>query len=93
MVALAPAVGLVAAADVVVQYFERQRHQHGAAVAVHDGLGQPGGAAGVHDPQRVVKGQPQRLKVGSLRLALLQSIGQQRGAGQAVGAAQLLVHD
>ena len=64
VVALAPAVGVVAAADVVVQRLERQRHQHGAAVAVHDRLGQAGGAAGVDDPQRVVEGQPERLEGG-----------------------------
>ena len=62
MVALAKAVGLVTAANVVVQHLERQRHQNCAAVAVHDGLGQAGGAAGIDDPQRVVKRQPQRFK-------------------------------
>ena len=62
VVALAKAVGLVAAADVVVQHLELQRHQHRTAVAVHDGLGQAGGAAGVDDPQRVVKRQPHGLE-------------------------------
>ena len=38
VVALAKAVGLVAAANVVVQHLELQRHQHAAAVAMHDGL-------------------------------------------------------
>jgi hypothetical protein len=32
--------------------------EHDAAMAVHDGLGQAGGAAGIDDPQRVVEGQP-----------------------------------
>jgi hypothetical protein len=58
--------GCVAAADVVVQGLERQRHDDGAAVAMHDGLGQAGGAAGIDDPQRVVKRQPQRLERGGL---------------------------
>ena len=62
MKALAPAVGVVAAADVVVQNLVGQGHDHGAAMAVHDGLGQAGGAARIHNPQRVVKGQPHRLK-------------------------------
>ena len=62
MVALAEAVGLIAAANVVVQHLQLQRHQHAAAVAVHDGLGQAGGAAGIDDPQRVVKRQPHRFK-------------------------------
>ncbi|MNV26896.1 hypothetical protein D3C71_1180270 [compost metagenome] len=50
VVALAKAVGLVAAADVVVQHLELQRHQHRAAMAVHDGLREPRGAAGIDDP-------------------------------------------
>ena len=62
MVALTPAVGEVAAANVVVQHLQRQRNHERAAVAVHDGLGQAGRAAGVHNPQRVVKRQPQGLK-------------------------------
>ena len=34
----------------------------GAAMAMHDGLGQASGAAGVDDPQRMVERQPQRLE-------------------------------
>ena len=62
VVALAPAVGGVAAAKVVVQRAQLQLHQHHAAVAVHDGFGQAGGAAGVDDPQRMVERQPERLE-------------------------------
>ena len=95
--ALAPAVGVVAAADVVVQNLVGQGHDHGAAVAVHDGLGQTGGAARIDDPQRVVKRQPHRLE--GLHLGVLT-----RGDGRhlhaaahiAVGqiqCAQVVVHD
>ncbi len=62
MVALTQAVGRVAAAHVVVQRLERQRHDKRAAVAMHYGFGQAGGAAGINNPQRVVKRQPDRLK-------------------------------
>ena len=62
VVALTEGVGGIAGAHVVVQRLELQRHQNHAAVAVHDGLGQAGGAAGVDDPQRVVERQPQRLE-------------------------------
>ena len=55
VVALTPAVGVVAATNVVVQNFERQRHHHGAAVAMHDGFGQAGGAAGIDNPQRMIE--------------------------------------
>ena len=64
VVALAQAVGRVAAAHVVVQHFAGQRDDDDAAVAVDDGFGQPGGAAGIDNPQRVVKRQPKRLKSG-----------------------------
>ena len=47
-----------ARADIVVQRAHLQRLDHDAAMAVHDGLGQPGGAAGIDHPQRVVEGQP-----------------------------------
>ena len=68
MVALAQRVGGVAAANVVVQHLERERDDDRAAVAVHDGLGQAGGATGVDDPQRVVKRQPERLKLRNFRV-------------------------
>ena len=58
MVALAPAIGLVAAAYVVVQTLELQGDQHHAAMTVDYGFGQARGAAGVDDPQRVVERQP-----------------------------------
>ena len=32
--------------------------QDDSAMAVHDRLGQAGGAAGIKDPQRVIEGQP-----------------------------------
>ncbi len=84
VVALAPAVGVVAAAHVVVQGLELQGHQHHAAMAVDDGLGQAGGAAGVDDPQRVVEGQPFGLEgrrgrvVARRDLAVVGGIGQPR---------------
>jgi hypothetical protein len=53
-----------AGADVVVQLRHLQHLEHDAAMPVHDGLGQPGGAAGVHHPQRVVEGQPVGLPAG-----------------------------
>ena len=89
MVALAPAVGVVAAAHVVVQDLERQRHDDGAAVAVHDGLGQAGGAAAVDDPQRVVEGQPQRLE--SAHFGVVSGHGGAEG-GAGLGRLHGLVH-
>ena len=68
MVALAQRVAGVAAANVVVQHLERQRHDDRAAVAVHDGLGQTRGATGIDDPQRVVKWQPERLKLHNFKV-------------------------
>ncbi len=80
VVALAPVVCLVAAAHVVVQNFERQRHQYGATVAVHDGLGQAGGAAAVHNPQWVVKGQPFGCKRRHRRVLALHQVVQAKPA-------------
>ena len=62
MVALAKGVGRVAATDVVVQVAQHHHHEDHAAVRVHDGLGQPRGAAGIDHPQRVVERQPHRLE-------------------------------
>ena len=76
MVALAPAVGVVAAAHVVVQAFHGQGHDQRAAMAVHDGLGHAGRAAGVHDPQRVVERQPQRLERVHSRIVAGGDLGQ-----------------
>jgi len=42
-----------------------QHHQHRAAVAVNDGLGQAGGAAGIDDPDRMVERHPLRFEGGS----------------------------
>ena len=64
MKALAQGVGLGAGAYVVVQALEGHQRHEDAAVPVDDGLGQAGGAAGVHHPQRVVKGQPFGFKLG-----------------------------
>ena len=69
MVTLAKGIGCIAAANVVVQGLERHGHQHGASVAVDDGLGQARGAAGVDNPQRMVKCQPERHK--GLRLCII----------------------
>ena len=44
MKALAPAVDVIATADVVVQNFERQSHNQSAAMTMHNGLGQTCGA-------------------------------------------------
>ena len=44
MKTLAKAIGVVAATHIVVQNFVRQRHDDGAAMTVHDGLGQARGA-------------------------------------------------
>ena len=96
MVALAKAVGVVAAADVVVQNFERQRHDHRAAVTVDDGLGQAGGAAGIHNPQRVVKRQPQGHKGGHRCVVPRGGVRHRRGVGhgpRAVQVTQAVVHD
>ncbi|MNS76040.1 hypothetical protein D3C72_1095760 [compost metagenome] len=57
MVALAEVVGAVARAHVVVQA-AGVHGQQDAALSVHDGLGQAGGAARIDDPDRVVEGQP-----------------------------------
>ena len=55
VVAFAQRVGGAAAPNVVVQALQRQRHQHRAAMTVHDRLGQAGGAARVDNPQRVIE--------------------------------------
>jgi hypothetical protein len=46
----------VAGLQVEVEGVQLEHLEHHAAVAVHDGLGQPGGAAGIDDPQRVREG-------------------------------------
>ena len=40
----------------------RHAVEHGAAVVMHQGLGQAGGAAGINNPQRVVERHPQGFK-------------------------------
>ena len=97
MKAFAPTVKLVAATDVVVQNFVGQCHDHGAAMAMHDGFGQTSGAARINDPQRVVERQPQRLK--GLHLGIVAGgDGRQLHAGTygamgQVECAQVVVHD
>ena len=89
MVTLAVRIGVVAAPHVVVQAQQRQRHDGRPAVAVHDRFGQAGGAAGIHDPQGVVKRQPQRLeglggvvvaRDGAGEIGVPASTGQRQGA-------------
>ncbi len=70
VVALAERVGVVAAAHVVVQHLECQRHNQRATVAMHNRFRQPSGAAGVDNPQRVVKRQPKWLKRRCLMVIL-----------------------
>ena len=82
MVALAERVGGVATTHIVVQDLECQRHDHRAAMAVHDGLGQAGGAAGINNPQRMVKRQPERLKPGGLRIIPGANIGHGGAVGE-----------
>ena len=65
MEALAQVVGRIAAAHVVVQHFAGQRDDDDAAVAVDNRFGQPCRAAGIDNPQRVVKWQPKWFKSGS----------------------------
>src|SRR6185437_10013014 len=60
--ALAKRVRLVAAADVVMEGKQLQRDDDDAAMAMHYRLRQSGRAAGVHDPERVVEWQPDRLE-------------------------------
>ncbi|MGY4504914.1 hypothetical protein ACVWYH_008871 [Bradyrhizobium sp. GM24.11] len=62
MIALAERVLVVGAAEIVVQAQERQDHDDDAAMAVHDRLGQAGGAAGIDDPERMIERQPHRLE-------------------------------
>ena len=68
MVALAQGVRRVAAADIVMQALEGLRHQNRATMAVHDRLGQPGGTAGVNNPQGVIEIQPEGLEALGLRV-------------------------
>ena len=75
MVALAQRVGVIAAANIVVQSAKLHLHQDHAAMAVDDRLGQAGGAAGIHDPQRMVERQPQRLKLIGLCIILAYCAG------------------
>ena len=76
---LTPGMRRVAATDVIVQGHQRQMHHHDAAVAMHDRFGQAGGAAGIHDPQRMVEGQVQRLKVARVRVVAGKCIGKVDG--------------
>ncbi|MHC2279916.1 hypothetical protein ACVME8_006559 [Bradyrhizobium diazoefficiens] len=62
VIALAERVLVIGAADVVVQAEQRQHHDDDAAMAVHDRLGQAGGAAGIDDPERMIERQPGRLE-------------------------------
>ena len=85
MEALAPAVGVVAGANVVVQALERKERHEDAAVPVNDGLGQAGGAAGIHHPQRVVKRQPVGLESGHGRVVAGSQGVEVVGVGHALG--------
>ena len=62
MIALPQGVGRIAASNVVVQAQQCAPDQHRSTMTMHDGFGQSGGAAGVDDPQRVIKRQPERLE-------------------------------
>lgn len=62
MIALAERIRVIGAADVVVQAEQRQHHDDDAAMAVHDRFRQPGGAAGIDDPERMIERQPHRLE-------------------------------
>ncbi|MET4069515.1 hypothetical protein ABID58_004317 [Bradyrhizobium sp. S3.2.6] len=62
VIALAERVLVVGAAEIVVQAEQRQHDDDDAAMAVHDRLGQAGGAAGIDDPERVIERQPHRLE-------------------------------
>ena len=62
MIALAEGILVIGAADVVVQAEQREHHDDDAAMAVHDRLGQAGGAAGIDDPERMIERQPGRLE-------------------------------
>ena len=42
-----------------MQVFMGHAIEHGAAVVMHQGLGQTGGATRIHNPQRMVEVQPQ----------------------------------
>ena len=72
--ALTQVVGVGAGPDVVVQALECQQRHQDAAMPVHDGLGQAGGAAGIHNPQRVVKRQPLGFKGISFSIILATSV-------------------
>ena len=57
METFAPCVGVIAAAHVVVQNFQRKGDDQSAAVSMHDGFGQAGGATRINHPQRMIKRQ------------------------------------
>ena len=90
--ALAPGVGVVAATDVVMQPLLGHGHDHRAAVTVHDGFGQSGGAAGVDDPQRMVKRQPQGFEGIGLGILALQRGPQRRALWQRGTADEVVMH-
>ncbi len=97
VIALAPGVGVVAAAHVVVQDLQGQGNDDGAAVTVHDGLGQTGGAAGIGEPQRVIEGQPHRCEGGGGGLVGGESV-RKAGVGpqhlqRVARYAQVVMHD
>ena len=62
VVAFTQRIGVITAANIIVQTLECQGHQHGSAMAVHNGLGQPRGTTGVDNPQGMIKRQPKGLK-------------------------------
>jgi len=85
VITLAPAVRLIAAANIVVQGLEGQSHDDHATMAMNNRLGQAGGATGIDNPQRVVKGQPHRLKSGGSGLVAGQRLrpgGEGREGGE-----------
>ena len=88
---------MVTATDVVVHYFERQGHKDCAPMPMHNRFGQARGAAGINDPQRMVKGQPHRLKALHGLAMLLGGLRHAHRAGHLVagqvGGAQVVMND
>jgi hypothetical protein len=74
-----------------MQGFVRHAVDQGAAVVVHQGFGQAGGAARIHNPQRVVERHPLRLKRVDGRVLALHDRAPIGAVSQRWHAAQVLI--
>ena len=74
--------------EVEVQGAELDLLDNDTAVGMHDGLGQPRGARGIHDPERMVEGHMLHLqrRIACDRGVPAGAIGESGGVGRRVEA-------